>query len=151
MVCKLFWVKGNFSHRLERNFCLFLNHLKELAPNKRLSKITSFYLSIGQNKLLFTKHLFFLSSCNDPSMLWRHLTSSLAQEILYTDVPFLSLNLSHASGVSLMYAGFHSYVCIKFDYFYLANYSHVYLIIRPARRTSRVKFVPPSQFIKYTW
>ena len=34
---------------------------------------------------------------------------------------------------------FRTYVCIKFGYFSLANLSHVYLIIRPARITLQIK------------
>lgn len=132
VVCKLFWVKGNFSHRLKRNFYLFLNHLKELAPNKRLSKITSFYLSIGQNKLLFTKHLFFLSSCNDPLMLWRHLTSSLAQDILYTDgslsipEPFMRLG-----SLSCMQGSIHMYVLNLIIFPLLIILMSIWLLDRP--------------------
>ena len=59
--------------------------------------------------------LTFLDTLKPP----RHLTSSLAQNVLYAHVPFLSLNLSCMwVSDSLMYVGF-PYMIIKFGYFLL--------------------------------
>ena len=94
----LFRAKGNSSHKLKGNF-----HSSLLLPkiiwitclaNNRLSNIIAFDLSIGQGKLLFTKLLFFLSFCNDSLKSPRCVSSSLAQDVWYTSIPFLSLSLS---------------------------------------------------------
>lgn len=58
VVCRLFWAKGNFSHRLKRNFCPSLNYLEklELGALPIVSNYHPFWPSqIGQDKLSFTK------------------------------------------------------------------------------------------------
>lgn len=67
---------------------LSFNYLEKLESessfihNKRLSAITSFDLSTGQGKPLFTKHLFFLCF-NGPLNLPRCTTSPSARDVLY--------------------------------------------------------------------
>lgn len=100
----------------------------------------------GQGKFVFTRQLLFLSSCNDHLKPPRHLTSSMAQDVLHTSVFFsVSEPLVHVGSLTLSCRkGSHSSVCIK--KFFLANLAHVYLVIRPARRTSRAEeslFSPP--------
>ena len=67
-------------------------------------------LSIGQDELLYAKHLLFLASCNNPLKPPRHLTSSLTQNVSCTHVLLLSRNL-------LCMQGSHAYVRVKFAYF----------------------------------
>lgn len=95
-----------------------------------------------EGKLLFTKFLLFLPSCNT---LWGHLPPQPPDLIVWENVlhpcsSFLSLNLS-CTGVSdsLMYVGFPYNESIKFNYFLLLIFPRVYLIIRQSRKTLRVE------------
>lgn len=104
--------KTTLPSRLKRNFWL-------TAPSyllrrtwirgfayKRWSERTSSGLSIGQGKLVFTKSLLFLPACNKFLKPPKYFTSSPAQNISYTHVLFLFLNLSCMWGLYLMYVGF---------------------------------------------
>lgn len=127
VVCELFCAKGNVS-------CLAAGSRETSAPplttsrtwirclahSKRLSDLTSFDLSFGQDKLLFTKHI-----CSSYHLAWpfeapRHLTSLLAQMSHVPIFPFCLWN-SHACRISdcLMYAEF-----LHIDY----SYFHIYII-----------------------
>ena len=99
---------------LKRNFCPSLQLPRKIwnrgfAHNKLLSEITSFDLAIGEGKLLFTKGLLFLSSCNDPL---RRYFIPRSGCLIYLNPP-LQPWTSPASGVSdsLVYVGF-PYMCM---------------------------------------
>lgn len=63
-----------------------------LAHTKRLAKVPLIDLPGAQGKLLIPEHPLFLPSCSDP-LAPMCLTPSLAQNVLYTHVPYLPPNL----------------------------------------------------------
>lgn len=122
-VCGLFWSKGNFSFRLNRNFCHPLElhgrtGIRGLAHNKRLSAIIFLTRLNGRTNLFVKqKRLIFLSSCNNQKCI----ISFLAQNVLYTFIPLSiseplvrvdSMNVSFATLTSLIVLEEFTRVCV---------------------------------------
>lgn len=111
--------------------------------NKRLSEITSFDLSIGQGKLLVTKHLFSLQrpfeAPKTPYLI------PCSAYLIYSFFLSIFKPLMHVRSLTLAcLCGSRTYICFKFGYF-LVNQAHVYLIIRPAKNlTVEERFFLPQ-------
>lgn len=118
VVCGLFWVKGNQDPvGTTETFTALLNYLKEFKlgawPTIRVKTRNDILLiSMGGQTYLYWN----LLSLRLPSKAPRCVTSSLAQSILCTHFPFLSLNLSCMWGLWVFHD---TYICIKFGYFLL--------------------------------
>lgn len=90
-----------------------------------------------QDKHSFTKHLFLLSFCSDPLRPPSTLPHPSSGCLLYPCSLYLSEPLLHAGPLILLCVqDSHTYACIKFGLFSLANLSHVHLIIRPAHTST---------------
>lgn len=82
-----------------------------MRASGRSSEISSSYSSVGQNELLFPKHLLFLF-CNASLKPPKHLTSSLAQDVLNTYIPMLPFCLGLLLHVGALFHVFGVPICM---------------------------------------
>lgn len=159
----LFWAQGNQDPEgsWERNFYFSLKEfiLGDLPIMSYSKNNFLWHISIGQGKLLITKHLLLLSSYEWPSYLCetpRCLTSSLAPNAIHTS---LSLSVSdllmyvRSLALSFMW-GSHTYVCNYIWFFSLVNLFHVDLILDQLEEPQRVElnlFLPHNQNKQPIW
>lgn len=105
---------------------------------KRLSQRTLFDLYIGQGKLLFTKGLLFLTSCNDLLKSPRNLTSPLYQDVLCTSITLSTSELlTNMRSLTLILMGFpRAQDLIRSS---LLNLPPVDLTIQPTTKNQRME------------
>lgn len=95
--------------------------IRSLAHNKQLSEITSFDLCLGQDKILFTNHVLFLSSCSDLLKLPRA-PYLIPSSRCFIDPRSLSISEPPMNRGPLTVScmqGSHTHTRIKLDYFLL--------------------------------